>query len=156
MNIETDTLLIIALIIINIVLALTVIFLNKRINGLLGGKTEAKNFTDSIALLNNDIKNLEEFKAETSKYLGNLENRVKSSMRGIATVRFNPFKGTGSGGNQSFATAIINEDGDGVIISSLYSREHVSVFSKPIKKHTCEFDLTEEEKEAFTKAKEQL
>ncbi|MDE2188580.1 MAG: DUF4446 family protein, partial [Patescibacteria group bacterium] len=41
-------------------------------------------------------------------------------------------------------------------ISSLYSRDHVSVFGKPIKKHASEYELSEEEKEAIKEAKNKL
>ena len=58
------------------------------------------------------------------------------------------------GANQSFATALVNQHGDGVIFSSLYGRERTSVFSKPLKNHTSEHGLSEEEKQAVKKAKE--
>ena len=77
-------------------------------------------------------------------------------MTGVETVRFNPFKGDGSGGNQSFSTAFVNEEGDGVVISSLYSRERVSVFAKPVKKMSSEYEMTAEEKESLQKAKEAI
>jgi len=72
----------------------------------------------------------------------------------VETIRFNPFKGNGSGGNQSFSTAFVNEEGDGVVISSLYSREHISVFAKPIKKMSSEYEMTKEEKDSLEKASE--
>jgi hypothetical protein len=71
-------------------------------------------------------------------------------------VRFNPFKGTGSGGNQSFATAFISEEGDGLVISSLHSREHVSIYAKPLRDGRSDFELTEEEKKAVKEAKANL
>ncbi len=156
MTFDTNTITVITLLVINIILAVLVYFLYRKINTILGGKSNAKNLEEAINHFQKEVDTLESFKNDTEKYLSEVERRLKSSFRGINTVRFNPFKGTGSGGNQSFATAIINEDGDGVIISSLYSREHVSIFSKPIKKHVCEFDLTEEEREALSKAKEKL
>jgi len=48
---------------------------------------------------------------------------------------------------------MLNEDGDGVVFSSLYSRERMSIFAKPIKNGKSEYELTEEEKEALKKAK---
>ncbi|NIT70429.1 DUF4446 family protein, partial [candidate division KSB1 bacterium] len=59
---------------------------------------------------------------------------------GVGTVRFNPFKGTGGG--QSFAAAFLSEHGNGVVISTLYSRERVSVFAKPIQSFASEYELT--------------
>ncbi|MGH7249434.1 MAG: DUF4446 family protein, partial [Minisyncoccia bacterium] len=55
--------------------------------------------------------------------------------------------------NQSFAIGMMNEDGDGLVLSSLYSRERMSIFAKPIKRGKSEYELTAEEKEALNKAK---
>lgn len=92
------------------------------------------------------------FQEEMRNYLTTVEKRLKKSVQAVHTVRFNPFKGTGSGGNQSFATAMLNENGDGVVISTLYAREHISIFSKPVKKGKSEYELSEEEKEAVSGA----
>lgn len=113
---------------------------------------DSKHVGDSIQFLSTNIKDLQSFRSELEKYLASVEKRLRKSIQSVHTVRFNPFKGTGGGGNQSFATAFINEDGDGVVISSLYSREHVSVFSKPVKKKASEFELSAEEHEAIEKA----
>ena len=48
---------------------------------------------------------------------------------------------------------MVNEDGDGVVFSSLYSRERMSVFAKPIKNGKSEYELTSEEKNVLDKAK---
>jgi hypothetical protein len=101
-----------------------------------------------------DMKDLDHFRKELEEYLHTVEARVKKSFRGIQTIRFNPFQGDGSGGFQSFATAILNEEGTGVIISSLHARDRMSVFAKPISKFVSELALTEEEQEALSKAKE--
>ncbi len=72
-----------------------------------------------------------------------LRNMIEAQGRGIALVRFNPFPDVG--GTQSFAVAIVNKEGDGVVFSSLYSRERMSVFAKPVKKETSDVELTPEE-----------
>ena len=84
------------------------------------------------------------------KYLETIERRLKKSVQGIGIIRFNPFEDAGS--NQSFCIAFLNEDGDGVVISSLYSREKVSVYAKPIKNYKSEYSLSDEEKEAVKSA----
>ncbi len=121
---------------------------------LIGHKSE--NLNDSISNMNLSIKELETFRTGLEEYLTTVEERLKKSTQAIYTVRFNPFKGTGSGGNQSFATAYLNEHGDGVVVSSLYAREHVSIFSKPVKQGRSEFELSEEEKEAIKGALEMV
>ena len=72
-----------------------------------------------------------------------LESRLEKHGRGVKLLRFNPF--TDVGGNQSFAVAIVNKEGDGVVFSSLYSRERMSVFAKPIKGGASDIELTPEE-----------
>ncbi len=68
----------------------------------------------------------------------------------METIRFNPFPDQGS--NQSFAIGMLNEDGDGVVISSLYSRDRMSIFAKPVKDKKSTYELSTEEKEALRKA----
>ena len=129
-----------------------VFYLYRKINNFLAG-TGATNLEDSIISIKTSIKDFEGFREELEAYLEGVEGRLKRSVQSIHTIRFNPFKGTGSGGNQSFATALLNEEGDGVIISSLYSRDHVSVFSKPVKNHASEYELSEEETQALREAR---
>jgi len=71
-------------------------------------------------------------------------------VRNIETVRFNPFIDAGS--NQSFAIAMLNDEGNGVVMSSLYARDRMSIFAKPIVRGKSEFELSSEEKEVLSKA----
>lgn len=133
------------------ILFIWVIWLQNKLGKLLVGKT--RNLDDSFALLEKEIADLKKFKTIAEKTFQNNDARLKKTVSGVETVRFNPFKGDGSGGNQSFATAFLNEERNGVVISSMYSRDHVSVFSKPIKNMISEQgELTAEEKEALNKA----
>ncbi len=113
-------------------------------------------FGESVISLNKDIEDLGKFRREMELYLVNLEKRVRRSSQATETVRFNAFRDAGVGGNQSFATAIVNENGDGAVISSLYSRERVSVFSKPIAKFASDIELSAEERRAVSGAKAKL
>ena len=84
--------------------------------------------------------------------LENLHTRLKKALRGSHVVRFNAFPD--SGGNQSFAAALLNENGDGVVFSSLYARERTSVYAKPIKNLKSSYELSREEEEAIAQASE--
>ena len=154
MNITMDytTITLIVLIIAVCVLIGFVVYLNNKLSKFLIGSS-SKNLDDSINEISASIKELENFRLEMEKYLLTVEKRLKKSVQAVNTVRFNPFKGTGSGGNQSFATAFLNEENTGVVISSIYSREHTSVFSKPVKNGVSEYELSEEEKQAIEEAK---
>lgn len=150
--IDATTIALIVLIIIVIALIIFIVSLNNKLKKFLIGKSSG-NLDESIESVNASLKELNSFRTELEAYLATVEKRLKKSVQAIHTVRFNPFKGTGSGSNQSFSTTFLNEEKDGVIISSLYSREHVSVYSKPVKKGASEYELSDEEKEGLETAK---
>ena len=107
---------------------------------------------ESIAVLTRESKEAKKFRFELEKYLTLAESRLRGSVQGIGVVRFNPFT-NGQGGNQSFATAFLDERGDGVVFSTLYARDRVGVYAKPIEQGASTFELTDEEKEAVQKAR---
>lgn len=111
---------------------------------------------DALDTLRKDADYFKKYSEDTTDRIKTLEKKIKKTISGNETVRFNPFKGDGSGSNQSFATAFVNSEGDGIIISSLYSRDHISVFGKPVKNMKSEYELTTEEKNALQKAKESI
>lgn len=78
------------------------------------------------------------------QYASMIDERLKKRVVTSDVVRFNAW-GDASGG-QSFAIALVDEEGNGVVLSSLYARERMSVFAKPIKDWKSEYELTEEEK----------
>ena len=90
------------------------------------------------------------YEENIEKEIMHINAKLRKSVRGLETIRFNPFPDQGS--NQSFAIGMLNEDGDGLVMSSLYSRERMSVFAKPIKGGKSEYELSAEEKEALKKA----
>ena len=129
--------------------AFWVISTEKRLNRFFLGK-KAKDLEDTIAILEQNINRLNKAKEDIEKEISLINNKIKKSIRGLETIRFNPFPDQGS--NQSFAIGMLDEEGDGLVISSLYSRERMSVFAKPIKKGVSEYELSKEEKEALKKA----
>lgn len=108
---------------------------------------------ESISILLRDTKELQHFRVELEKYLKNAELRLRGSVQGVGVVRFNAFAGNGAGGNQSFSAAFLDEELSGVVLSTLYSRNHVGVYAKPVEKGSSTFELTEEEQGAISKAK---
>ncbi len=153
---DTSTLLFIILALAILTLAWMVYELDKKLKKFLIGE-KAENLSDSLISIDVSMKNFGSFQDEMHTYLTTVEKRLQKSIQAVHTVRFNPFKGTtDSGGNQSFATAFVNEQGDGVVVSSLYAREHVRIFSKPIVKGVSEYELSDEEKEAVDGAMKQV
>ncbi len=121
----------------------------KRLKRFFLGK-KAKDLEDTIVVLEDEISKLKKAKETTEKDIMVINAKLRKSIRGVETIRFNPFPDQGS--NQSFAIGLLDEDGDGVVLSSLYSRERMSVFAKPVKNKTSAYELSDEEKEALDKA----
>ncbi len=154
MNTKLDSIfLLIFFVLIGLIIIGQIIWIFKTENRLkrffLGKK--AKDLEDTIVNLQDEITKLKSQMASTEKNLDTVNQKLKKSIRGLDTIRFNPFPDQGS--NQSFAIGMMNEEGNGVVISSLYSRERMSIFAKPIKNNKSEFELTNEEKEVLEKAK---
>ena len=138
------------IVILSLILGLIwVIVTEKRLKRFFLGK-KAKDLEDTIVALEEKINKLEKSKENTEKEISIINDKLKKSIRGLEIIRFNPFPDQGS--NQSFAIGMLNAEGDGLVMSSLYSRDRMSVFAKPIKKGKSEYELSEEEREAVTKA----
>jgi len=111
----------------------------------------ASSLEDILLEINKQNKNLEETQKAINTHLEKVDTKLGSTIRNIKTLRFNPFEEQGS--KQSFAVSLLNDNGDGVILSSLFARDRMSIFAKPIQKGTSEFELTDEEKEVLTQSK---
>jgi len=68
----------------------------------------------------------------------------------LELIRFNAFENMGS--NQSFALALLNQTGDGVVLSCIHSREESRVYGKPIVKGQSNYQLSKEEKQVIDSA----
>ncbi|MDE2399906.1 MAG: DUF4446 family protein [Patescibacteria group bacterium] len=150
MNIKLEIAFFVLIGIVIVLAAIWIFVTEKRLKRFFIGK-KAKDLEDTIISLENDIVQLKKAKENAEKDIATINSKLRKSIRGLETVRFNPFRDQGS--NQSFAIGMLNEEGDGVVFSSLYSRERMSIFAKPIKNNKSEYELTAEEKEVLQKAK---
>jgi hypothetical protein len=111
------------------------------------------------------VMDIEEVVTEQTKIIRDVKNDIKKlsdwneklqkisdiSITKVGVVRFNPFKDTG--GDQSFAVALLDSNNNGLVISSLYSREGTRIYTKPIEAgKSINYNLSEEEQSAIAKA----
>jgi hypothetical protein len=80
-----------------------------------------------------------------------MEATARHHFAKIGLVRFNPFPDTG--GNQSFALAMLDESDDGFIVSSLHSRTGTRIYAKAVTAGAADATLSAEETEAIDKAR---
>lgn len=143
-----------ALLFLSFALGAWVIRLELKLKRLLIGKN-ARSLEDTIRAMIARVHELEEFQKGVEEYTRDVERRLSRSIQSIETIRFNPFESS-HGGNQSFATAFLSEHGDGVVISSLYARDRMSVYAKPVRDQKSSFELSDEERQALKAAAKQL
>lgn len=116
-----------------------------------------QSFEDAAHSILADLSNLKNFQIEMLKYVEVLEKRLGRSLQVALSKRYNPFKGIGEGGLLSHSTALLSEKGDGVVLSTLSTRDRVSVFAKPVKQfNPLDVELTPEEKEVMEEAKKSV
>ena len=87
---------------------------------------------------------------KTTKEVEDLKLRMSRAIAKIGIKRFNPFKEIG--GDQSFSIALLNEEHNGVVITSYYGRELNRIYAKPVRNGVAEHELSAEEKEAISQA----
>lgn len=129
---------------------LWVIVLEYRLRKLFRG-TGVSSLEDVLRGLAREVELVQDENALHAEALETLDARLKKKVKTVRTVRFNPFREMGS--NQSFAAAFLNDDGDGVVISTLMSRDRTHVFAKPVRQFVSEHDITPEERQALEEAR---
>jgi len=98
------------------------------------------------------VEGLEQTANMIKKDIEGIKKEGLTHIQRVGFVRFNPFDDTG--GNQSFALALLDDRGNGVVISSLHGRESTRIYGKPVKNFlACGFEFSAEEKQAVENAK---
>lgn len=126
-----------------------IIRLELRLKGLFRGKN-AQDLEGLLADFAKTLDNFNNWSKETHNRMANFDYELTRSARHIGIVRFNPFQD--AGGDQSSAIAILDDRRNGVVFSSIYGRDASRMYAKPIIKGNSQYHLSEEEKQAITKA----
>ena len=77
---------------------------------------------------------------------------MESHVQRVGIVRYNAFDDTG--GDQSFAVALLDARGNGAIFNGLYHRKDVRIYAKPVQDWKSIYSMSDEEIEAIRKARE--
>ncbi|HAF12005.1 MAG TPA: DUF4446 domain-containing protein [Chloroflexi bacterium] len=79
-----------------------------------------------------------------------LEASSRLALQKVGVVRFNPFQD--SGGDQSFAIALLDQGGTGIVVSSLHGRAETRIFAKQVTNGRSKHALSDEEQQAIRAA----
>ena len=126
-----------------------VIRLELRLKKLFRGSS-IKDLEGLLADFAKALDNFDQWSKATNNRMGNFDRELARSARHVGIVRFNPFRD--AGGDQSSAIAILDDNQNGVVLSSIYGRDSSRTYAKPIIKGNSQYLLSEEERQAIAKA----
>src|SRR5579884_23826 len=123
--------------------------LEYRLNAVLGDVAEentAKMLAEYLTTVRSTAASVNQMRGQHDE----LVRLMPSVIRHVGLVRFSPFHDTG--GDQSFALALLDGRRSGVVVTALHSRTDSRLYAKPIEQHQSTYTLTPEEREAMARA----
>ena len=109
----------------------------------LAGEGDASD-ADSLAILRNAFGAASR---RTDDRLDAVERILQRDLHRVGFVRYNSFSDVGS--DLSFTLALVNDDGDGVVLTSIYSREETRTYGKAVRKFVPQQGASKEEQSAI-------
>jgi hypothetical protein len=105
---------------------------------------------DAVGALLGKIERLE----QAVRALNAVDNRqqvqIEGSVRRIGVLRYDAFEDVG--GRLSFSCALLDEQGTGVVLTSINGRQETRVYAKPVMVGQSTYNLSREEEEAIRQA----
>ena len=158
-NISTELLAMIVCIALTVVCAVTITLLiitlcklknlRRRVDTLTRGK-DTESMEDIILNFFERIENLENEEKSTKSDIGEIKDNLKIAYQKTGLVKYDAFREMS--GALSYSLALLDQENNGVLISSMYSREGCYSYAKDIVKGESKINLSEEEAEALKQA----
>ncbi len=111
-------------------------------------QTAAGGDGESLALLRNAQAS---FAKRTEERIEAIEAAVARDALRIGFLRYNSFSDVGS--DQSFTLALLNPEGDGVVITSIFGREETRTYGKAVRRFVPQQGVSKEEQTAIAMAR---
>ena len=80
-----------------------------------------------------------------------LRSEGRDALRHLAVVRYDAFGDMG--GHLSWSVALLDDGGDGVVLTSIHGRSEARTYAKSVAAWTCDQQLSPEEEEAIGAAR---
>lgn len=97
-------------------------------------------------------ESIERIATELNGRMEGVENRLDGAVTRAGVLRYDAFNETS--GRQSSSVALLDERGNGVVLSAILQREQARVYAKPLRDGESELELSPEEREAIRIAEE--
>lgn len=113
----------------------------------LQGTDEHATFVEAVARKTAEVTALRQDVASVSARLDQTRADVADSIRHVAVVRFDAFGDMG--GRLSFAVALLDDAGDGLVVTSINGRSETRTYAKGVKAGTSDQTLSPEEEQVI-------
>lgn len=123
--------------------------LQKAYNHFMSGK-DMKSMEDVLWRQFDRIEILEEADKDKRRELNDLQITMQNAYQKSGLVKYDAFREMS--GKLSYALALLDQNDNGVIVTSMYSREGCFSYAKEVIMGESSINLSEEEKEALKKA----
>lgn len=123
--------------------------LNKRIDELTRGK-DVQSMEDIILNFFERIEKLESAEERISLDIEKIKNKLKTTYQKSGLVKYDAFREMS--GALSYSLALLDQENNGVLITSMYSREGCYTYAKEILNGESKLNLSEEEQDALKEA----
>ena len=124
----------------------------RRVDALTRGK-DTESLEDIILSYLDRVESLEEGEEITRAALTAIKDNLKITYQKKGLVKYDAFREMS--GALSYSLALLDKENNGVLISSMYSREGCYTYAKDIVNGECKINLSEEETEALKQAMNQ-
>ena len=140
--------LLVLLIILSIVMLVKLSKAKKRYNSLVNGAGESLEdiIADNIAQMNELVVKNNKIDADYAE----MKSLFTKSIQKVAVHRFCAF--ADMGGDLSYAVALLDNQNNGVIFSSIFGRQDSCTYVKPIENGVSKYPLTQEENKVLLEA----
>jgi len=109
-----------------------------------------ENLESSLMKLLDEMDDWKQKHSDQQFQLNRLTQKMANQSGNLSVIRYNAFGDTGS--DLSFSLAILDDNLNGVVITSIYGREESRTYAKPVEGGKSVYNLSEEEQTAIKKA----
>jgi hypothetical protein len=121
---------------------------------LLQGDGDAASFVDVVARKTEEVAALRQDLVQQRQTIGRIQEDLADAIRHVAVIRYDAFGDLG--GRYSFSLALLDDAGDGLVLTSIHGRSDTRTYFKGVRGGTSDDPMSPEELRAiaFAQGKE--
>jgi hypothetical protein len=120
----------------------------RKAYAVLQGAGRRDDFVTAVGRQVGAVGELREEVAGVQESLARVRNDLADALRHVAVVRYDAFPDMG--GRLSFSAALLDDAGDGLVLTSINGRSETRTYAKGVKGSVSEHQLSPEEEQAIT------